>query len=273
MPNEVQVNSANFQKNISSYFQELRHQPDFSDVTLVSEDKQRFKVHRVILLCGSGFFKTILEDFRNDFQPLIYLRGVQAKTLTHILDFLYHGSAKLMKEDVDDFLSFASELEVNGLSVRDQIPAGQTNAEEEQAKKIKTEVDGESKMFGEINALENISTEATEMIVSEVIQDSTKQPALDRSDGTPVIVRFREKNEDLRQKILSMIVKIEQGWSCLGCHKISARKPSLMKHVEIHIDGFSHPCDHCDKKFKNSNSLQYHMSSSLYCIRAQSMID
>ena len=91
MRNEVQVNSANFQKNISSYFQQLRHQPDFSDVTLVSEDKQRFKVHRVILLCGSGFFKTILEDFRNDFQPLIYLRGVQAKTLTTFWTFFTRG--------------------------------------------------------------------------------------------------------------------------------------------------------------------------------------
>ena len=40
MPNEVQLNSANFQENISSYFQQLRHQPDFSDVTLVSEDKK-----------------------------------------------------------------------------------------------------------------------------------------------------------------------------------------------------------------------------------------
>ena len=273
MPNKVQLKSANFQDNISSSFQQLRRQPDFSDVTLVSEDKQKFDLHRVILSGGSGFFKNILGDFRNDPHPLIYLRGVQAKTLAFIVDFIYDGSVNLTEEDLNNFLLLASELHLNGLSTcdeREDIKHLINSTMEEQPLKllgIKNEV-AQSKQLGRLPALEKSSQATREKIAPDVEEGSTMP-----SDRKPVIVRFREKNEDLTEKILSMIVRTALGWSCLGCEKSSTRKPGMMKHAEIHIDGFSHSCDHCDKKFGTSNGLQFHVSSSLYCRRAQAMVD
>ena len=46
----------------------------------------------------------------------------------------------------------------------------------------------------------------------------------------------------------------------------------MMKHVEVHIEGFSHICDHCENKFKTRGSLQVHLSVSLSCKHAQSKI-
>ena len=271
MPNKVQLKSGNFRDNISSYFRQVRHQPDFSDVTLVSEDKLKFHLHRVVLSSGSGFFRTILGDLRNEnSHPLVYLRGVQAKTLAHIVDFIYHGSVNLVEEDLNEFLSFSTELDVNGLSSLGNIE-NSTGSLEERPKTydgvIKNEVAG-SKPFGKLPTLENSSQATTEEIIPEV-EETSPMP----SERKPVTVRFREKNEDLTEKILSTIVKTEQGWSCLGCGKSSTRKPSLMKHAETHIDGFSHPCNHCDKEFGTSNGLQFHVSSSLRCRRAQALID
>ena len=277
MSNEVKLKSTNFQDNISLSFRQLRSQPDFSDVTLVSEDRQRFDFHRVILSGGSGFFKNILGDFKDDPHPLVYLRGVQAKTLANIADFIYHGSVNLMEEDVNNFLLFAAELDVNGLSINEQtrnienFTGPSPNDQPKTAVGIKNEVSG-SKLFGGLCASENTSETLTEQKV-EVEEGTIIMPDPRPYERGPVTVRFREKNEYLTKKILSMIVKTGQGWSCLGCEKSSTRKPGMMKHAEIHIDGFSHPCDHCDKRFGTSNGLQFHVSSSLYCRRAQAMID
>ena len=266
MPNEVHLRSVNFQENISSTFQQLRCQPDFSDVTLVSEDRQKFCLHRVILSSRSGFFKTILGDLRND-NPLIYLRGVKAKVLGYIVDFIYAGSVSLVEEDFNDFFLFATELDVNGLSTIDEKAniENSTRQHEEQPNggEIKNEVAG-SKFLGGFTDLENSSQAKTKEIIPKLEEASERKP---------VTVRFREKNEDLTEKILSTIVKTEQGWSCLSCGKSNSSKASMMKHAEIHIDGFSHPCNHCDKQFGTSNSLQYHISSSLSCRRAQAMMD
>ena len=159
---------------------------------------------------------------------------------------------------------------MNGLSSLGNIE-NSTGSLEERPKTydgvIKNEVAG-SKPFGKLPALENSSQATTEEVIPEVEEASPMPP-----ERKPVTVRFREKNEDLTEKILSTIVKTEQGWSCLGCGKSSRGKPSLMKHAETHIDGFSHPCNHCDKEFGTSNGLQFHVSSSLRCRRAQALTD
>ena len=99
-----------FQNNVTLTFQELRHRADFADVTLVSEDKpdcfivlfvchqvsgdkQRIEAHKLILSCGSNFFRAVLEENQNP-HPLIFLRGTEAKVLASVVAFIYHGQVK-----------------------------------------------------------------------------------------------------------------------------------------------------------------------------------
>ena len=46
---------------------------ELADVTLVSEDKKKFKAHKVVLSGSSSVFKSIISD-TNLFSPIIYLK-------------------------------------------------------------------------------------------------------------------------------------------------------------------------------------------------------
>lgn len=104
-----------FQKNITTSYKELRESADFSDVTLVCEEEHQVEAHRFILSASSPFFMNILK--KNDHShPLIYMRGLKAKDLTAIVDFIYHGEANILQDDLDDFLALAEELQLKGLA-------------------------------------------------------------------------------------------------------------------------------------------------------------
>ena len=47
---------------------------------------------------------------------MIYMRGLKAKALEAIVDFIYHGEANIYQEDLDGFLALAEELQLKGLS-------------------------------------------------------------------------------------------------------------------------------------------------------------
>ena len=56
----------------------------------VSGDKQRIEAHKLILSCGSDFFRAVLAENQNP-HPLIYMRGTEAKVLASVVAFIYHG--------------------------------------------------------------------------------------------------------------------------------------------------------------------------------------
>ena len=43
------------------------------------------------------------------------MRGITAGTLQAMVDFMYQGEVGIQKEDIDDFLSLAKELDIKGL--------------------------------------------------------------------------------------------------------------------------------------------------------------
>ena len=82
-----------FQENISVAFSNLREDTTFTDVTLVSEDGQQMKAHKIILTASSPFFMEILKTNKHP-NHLIYLKGFKAKALRSLIDFIYHGLAR-----------------------------------------------------------------------------------------------------------------------------------------------------------------------------------
>ena len=47
---------------------------------------------------------------------MIYMRGMKAKDLIAIVDFIYHGEANVYQEDLEGFLALAEELQLKGLT-------------------------------------------------------------------------------------------------------------------------------------------------------------
>ena len=112
-----------FQDLVQVSFGELRADKDFTDVTLACED-QSIKAHKVVLSSCSPFFKKLLKTHSHP-QPLIYMKGMKASSLTAIIDFLYVGEAKVFQEELDSFLALAEELQLKGL-VGNSVPEHQT---------------------------------------------------------------------------------------------------------------------------------------------------
>jgi hypothetical protein len=104
-----------FQNNVVSTFHDLRRDTDFSDVTLVCEEDQQIEVHRNILASTSTFFNTVLKMNKHS-HPMIYMRGVKAKDLDAIVDFIYLGEANVYQDNLEGFLALAKELQLQGLT-------------------------------------------------------------------------------------------------------------------------------------------------------------
>ena len=85
----------------------------FTDVTLVTDDQMKILAHRNILSACSPVFQNILESENHSNHPVIYLRGIMHKELQSIVQFMYLGQTTFKKDDIREFLSVASNLQVN----------------------------------------------------------------------------------------------------------------------------------------------------------------
>ena len=103
-----------FEANVSKSFNELRTDEHFFDVTFISDDELKLSAHKVVLSSCSSFFKSILR-ITSTSNPVIYLSGVNSQNLGFMLDYMYQGEVQIFQEQLDDFLSVAQKLKIDGL--------------------------------------------------------------------------------------------------------------------------------------------------------------
>ena len=96
-----------YSEHLKSMMKELMMNEDFSDVTLVTEDKKHIKANTNILSTCSPVFKGILKKEKNFYNPIVYLRGIQFSEMESILQFIYLGEATFYKERMVEFLAVA----------------------------------------------------------------------------------------------------------------------------------------------------------------------
>ena len=107
---------------MSRSFAHIRESNQFFDCTLTTDDDEAYldnlRAHKVILSASSEFFKKILtkETVYTNPDPVIYLRGISAKDLKHILDFIYQGEVNVAKEELNRFLEVAETLKIQALT-------------------------------------------------------------------------------------------------------------------------------------------------------------
>ena len=103
-----------YSAHLKSMMKELMMNDDFSDVTLVTEDKKHIKANINILSACSPIFRDILKKEKNS-STIMYLRGIQYSEIESILQFIYLGEATFYKERMDEFLAVAKSLEIKEL--------------------------------------------------------------------------------------------------------------------------------------------------------------
>ena len=130
-PEKVQLNRKNFTEDIFKALRLIRHDKDFTDVTLVCEDDIPVRAHRVILASASSFFKAALMRKKVVRQRKLYLRGLTALEVETALDFLYLGEVSVGREEVASFIKVAQDLGLRGF----ERPCDENEGSAEVAKK------------------------------------------------------------------------------------------------------------------------------------------
>ena len=84
------------------------------------------------------------------------------------------------------------------------------------------------------------------------------------TESANMMVSIDYNNHALQTTLASMLERISEGgmnWRCTVCGKTTKGSQTQMKrHVELHLDGVSYPCDQCGKVSRSGNGLHTHMS-------------
>ena len=108
---QVNVTWQTYSSHLKEMMKNLLESSDAADVTLVCDDRTKYKAHKFVLKACSPVFKSIMTDLSQN-ESVIYLRGVQAQEMKPILQYLYLGQATVFENRVNEFLNVAESLEI-----------------------------------------------------------------------------------------------------------------------------------------------------------------
>ena len=114
MTGTFQVTWPEYTRNRTSCLNDLLKRNVFVDVTLVFDDEQML-AHKVILSSASSFFLQVLEKNVSHPHPMLYMKGVDKKLFSFLLDFIYLGEVSVPEDQFDSFIAMSKELKIKGL--------------------------------------------------------------------------------------------------------------------------------------------------------------
>ena len=244
-PEKCRVMWHNYSDHLKSMMKELMMNEDYSDVTLVTEDKKQIKANISVLSACSPVFKDILKKEKNTNQ-IMYLRGIQYSEMESIMQFIYLGEATFYEKRMDEFIAVAKSLEIKELC----------NAETE------TKPDDEPPQCD--------SETSTKRLVEEtILLDHIKEE--EPQERSRAIVDVNNKYEcDQCQNTYSRLgslsnhkQSVHEGvkYDCDKCDHQATRKGDLKRHVQSNHEGVRYACDKCDYKATKQSHLSTHIRS------------
>ena len=112
---EVKGLKAPPQFELLQLMEDARHKGRYTDVTIVSADKE-FKAHKVVLATQSAFFEIGLEErWKKDGAHRVEMLDVPADTMDTILMYMYTGKVMNIDKSALDLLPKADEYQLEGL--------------------------------------------------------------------------------------------------------------------------------------------------------------
>lgn len=192
----------------------------FSDVTLVTEDKNIFKAHKNILSACSPFFKNLM-TFDSKSSSIIYLKGVDFVELKLIMQFVYLGEATINEERMSEFLEVAKSLEIKELNPK--------MAEEGNIDEI------------DLKPVEGHDIESNKEIPNELTSSENQDISLDNLEKDEKNIETWDQGK-------------ESLFSCEQCENKYSRSSHLRRHIKAKHEDFKYACEFCDFQTK----IQYH---------------
>merc|ERR1712131_23080 len=134
---QFNLNWHTYSDHLKELMETLMNTNKSADVTLVCNDKTKFKAHKFVLSACSPVFQSIIDDLPDKDDSFIYLRGIEPQEMKSILQFMYLGQATFYQDRMNEFLDVAKSLEIKEISKdveRDDVDTfrGQENDENRQ---------------------------------------------------------------------------------------------------------------------------------------------
>ena len=235
-----------YSDHLKNMMKELMMNEEYSDVTLVTEDKKQIKANISILSACSPVFKDILKEEKNS-STMMYLRGIQYSEMESILQFIYLGEATFYEERMDEFLAVAKSLEIKELR----------NAEKE----TNAEPDDEPLTTDSENYTENFKEQ-----IDEAPQEGQRNviDVKDTYESEPC-----QKTDVNRRGLLTHKQTDHQGvkYACDQCDFQTTQQGHLTVHKQSKHEAEKYACNRCDKKFTLQSSLIRHFKSQHQIVR------
>ena len=109
-----------FENCTSNSFRGFMSRQEFVDVTLMCDDNNQIRAHKVLLSACSEFFKNILVKTSYQQHTVVYIDSVTHQELQNIISFMYFGETTITQEEFTNFMRAAQKLQIKGLSEREQ---------------------------------------------------------------------------------------------------------------------------------------------------------
>ena len=234
-----------YSDHLRSMMKELMMNEDFSDVTLVTEDKKQIKANIHILSACSPVFKDILKKEKNSNQ-IMYLKGIQFPEMESIIQFIYLGEATFYDKRMDDFLAVAKSLEIK--EICNAQP--ETNDEEPNESPF---------LCDPVASAENLKEETFKSDLMEMPEPQERQTR---------VVNGKYKCDQCQKTYFSKHglhyhkQSVHQGdkYVCDQCDYQATTKLSFTLHIQSKHEGVKYACDQCDYQATQRN-LRRHIQN------------
>ena len=221
---QVNVSWQTYSNHLNEMMKNLLESSDAADVTLVCDDRTKFKAHKFVLKACSPVFKSIMTDLSQN-ESVIYLRGVQAQEMKPILQYLYLGQATVCENRVNEFLNVAESLEII------EIIEGMDYSVLESLE--------------EIPEFSHISNENPDL------QDNSLDSNKKYNQTNTQISKIEKNIQNIRKEETAK-------YQCNKCDKKYFHKEALSRHNRSVHNGIKHQCHNCPKAFSSKSHLVRH---------------
>ena len=251
---QFNLNWHTYNDHLKEMMQNLMQTNESTDVTIMCEDKTKFRAHKFVLNACSPVFQSIFSDLPQK-DPIIYLRGIHSPEIKSILQFMYLGQATFFHDRMNDFLNVAKSLEIKEISK----DVDYDNTEQVQEKECEGNfMSDEGHEIGSILDSNNVDEEDSNNVVDNVQMNNKIRSSKNEANQYPC--NKCDKHFTHRQTLYRHFQSAHMGlkFPCYDCEFKGTTRQNLDVHIQSVHKGIKFPCDLCDYKATQKGSLITH---------------
>ena len=220
---------------IQTFLSDCYKTSDLSDVTLVCDDLQTFKAHKLILSAFSPVFKAIISTISDLSTSVIYLKGIQNQEIQALIELMYLGETNVDNERLEHILDVFKNLRID--EINDWNKSALSNNHQSNSDSIIENVDKS----------DNGGHDADTISCNDDVRNSSDFSYQEIKELTSKVVSDDTLNETCSEKIVELIDEEE----------ITLLDPEEIK--EKAFGKGDYPCPKCDQYFPTTMALRSHL--------------